>query len=222
MTRIILSFFILSSIVSFAQDSNILANTSVNRVTTRQLRLYNGGDAYLQEEWKMGKVIYGNGTSSYLPINYNGYNERLEWLKDGQALTFDNPVNAFILADTSLANGYLFMSGFYPVDKQTAYTFYQVLYQSPTSRLLKYVQYKTLEKRNFNEANLNVKFEPYESYYFADATNHLTKIKANKKSLFEIFPEKATALDKYMDEEGIKIKDWDDFINVIGHAEMMK
>lgn len=221
MNRIILSLFLFSSVISVAQDSNILANTSVNRITTRQLKLFNGGDAYLQEDWKVGKVIYGNGTFNYLPINYNGYNERLEWLKDGQPLTFDVPVNAFILGDTSVANGYLFMSGFYPIEKQTAYTFYQVLYQSPTSKVLKYIQYKTSEKRNFNEANVNVKFEPYETYYFANLSNNLVKIKPNKKTVYELFPDKAEALKSYIDENGIKIKDWDALINLIGHAEMM-
>lgn len=219
---IIATCFLSYSIASFGQDSNILANTSTNRVTTKQLRLFDGDQAYVQENWNVGKVIYGNGTFDYLPINYNGYNERLEWKKDGQPMTFDKPVNSFILGDTTVGRGYLFKSGFYAIDNQTEYTFYQVLYMSPNSKVLKYVQYKTLEKRNFNEANVSVKFEPYESFYFANENNQLTKIKTNKKSVLALFPDKADKLEKYIDEERVKIKNMEDVINLIGHAEMME
>lgn len=223
MKKLLLAIFIFSFTNSLsAQDSNILANTSVNRVTTKQVRLFDGDQAYIQENWSTGKVIYGNGTFDYLPINYNGYNERLEWKKDDQPMTFDKPVNSFILGDTSISRGYLFKSGFYPVDNQTEYTFYQVLYMSPTASVLKYVQYKSLEKRNFNEASVNIKFEPYESFYFANENKQLTKIKTNKKSVLALFPKKEDKLEKYMEEEGIKIKNIEDVINIIGHAEIME
>lgn len=219
---LIAALFFFSSYSIIAQDSNLLQNTSVNRVTTRQLKIFDGSDAYLLKEWKLGKVIFGNGTFQYLPINYNAYDKRLEWQKDGQALTFDQPVNAFVIGDTSITNGYFFASGFYPVDKQDAYSFYQVLYRSPSSQILKFVEYKTLESRKFNDANFTVKFEPYETYYYSDGTNHLTKIRSNKKDLLKLFPKKGASLEQYMEENGVKIKDWDDMINMVGYADMLE
>jgi hypothetical protein len=69
---------------------------------------------------------------------------------------------------------------------------------------------------------VSVKFEPYESFYFANENNQLTKIKTNKKSVLALFPDKADKLEKYIDEERVKIKNMEDVINLIGHAEMME
>lgn len=211
--------FILISGVLFAQNSNLTVATTVGRISSNTIKVYDEEKAYLLKDWILGKVVFHNGKVEYLPINYNAYDQRLERLSNGMPYTFDQAVKEFVLGDTSAANGYLFKAGFEPVDGQGVLSFYQVLYEGKNTKLLKYVKFKTREKRNFNEANTTVNFDMYETYYFADKGGKMTKIKNNKKSVTEYFKNKE--VDAFAESRKLKFKEWDDVIEVLNFTESL-
>lgn len=217
MKRIFTILMVFSSSVLFAQNTNLSAATTVGRINSKSIRVYDEEKAYLLKDWNLGKVVFQNGRKEYLPINYNGYDNRLERWSNGQPYTIDQAVREFVLGDTSAAKGYLFRSGFEPIDGQGVLSFYQVMYEGKATKLLKYVKFKTREKRNFNDANVTVNFDLYESYYFATKDGKMAKVKNNKKSVSEYFKNKD--VDAFIESKNLKFKDWDDVITVLHFTE---
>lgn len=171
--------------------------------------------------WKIGKVIFGNGTSLNAIINYNALNERLEYQENSQFLTFTQPVNSFILGDTSLARGYYFESGFGQIDKQNEYSFYQVLYQSTELKVLKHIRVASKEEKKFNDATTKVNFIPIKNYYISNQNKELTQIRKTEKSILSIFPDKEEKLKSYIKENRIKLRKWKDAIDLIEFADTL-
>ncbi len=209
----------LTSCFSFAQNSNLSVATTVGRISSSASRVYDGEKAYVLKDWPIGKVIFQNGKTEYLPINYNGYDQRLERLSKGEPYTFDSAVREFILGDTTKDKGFLFRAGFEPIDGQGVLSFYEVVYDGKKNKLLKYIKFKTREKRNFNEANTTVNFDLYETYYLADKGGKMTKIKNSRKALSEYFGSKD--IDAFIDSKKLKFKEWEDVVEVLSHNESL-
>lgn len=209
----------LSGVFALAQDSNLGVSQSVNRLTSRSNMVYDAETAYLSKDWKVGKVIFLDNEVKYLPINYNAFNERLEFQKDNQRFAFDKAVKTFVLGDTTEAKGHLFTRGFQPVDQQQLTTFYEVIYQNSNFKLLKYARFKSREKKGYNEANTSVTFDLYEDFYLAFTTNQLQKLKKSKKEMVETFPKYATEIETFIDSNKLKFKSWEDVIAVLDFVE---
>lgn len=208
---------LLNTAFLFAQNTNLSTATTVGRINSKSIRVYDEEKAYLLKDWNTGKVVFQNGKTEYLPINYNGYDNRLERWSNGQPYTIDQTVREFVLGDTSAAKGFLFKCGFEPIDGQGVLSFYQVMFEGKTTKLLKHVKFKTREKRNFNDANVTVNFDLYETYYFATKDGKMTRIKNNKKSVSEYFKNKD--LDAFIESKNLKFKDWDDVVTVLNFTE---
>lgn len=183
--------------------------------------IYDDETAYLSKEWKIGRVFFLDGNFKDLPINFNAYNQVLEQQKDGEKLTFDTPVKSFILGNTTPDSGYVFIRGFQPVDQQNVESFYQVIFQTPNFKLLKFAEYKTREKRGYNEANTTLLFDLYENYYLAYTTGQLQKLKSNKKQMVKLFPQFASEITSFIEKENLEFKDWDDVAKVLSYVETL-
>lgn len=217
MKKILAILMVFSSSVLLAQNSNLSTATTVGRINSNSIRVYDEEKAYLLKDWNTGKVVFQNGKKEYLPINYNAYDNRLERWANGQPYTIDQTVREFVLGDTSAAKGYLFRCGFEPIDGQNVLSFYQVMYEGKATKLLKYVKFKTREKRNFNDANVTVNFDLYESYYFATRDGKMAKVKNNRKSVSEYFKNKE--VDAFIESKNLKFKEWDDVVAVLNFTE---
>lgn len=213
--------FFLSSLLCSAQD-DMLTRVLLDDVHEGSYHMqYDGEKAYLLPEWKLGRVFFKSGNYQDLIINYNGYNQRLE-RKDGEKiLTIDTPTTRFILGDTSLASGYLFINGLRPYDSQDEKTFYQLLHNSGNFRLLKHVRFNGREERQFNEATTKFKFNLYENYYIAFTTGQIQRIKKSKKEMLELFPKYEEQVEAFIDKEKLKFKNWNDVATVFDFVETL-
>jgi hypothetical protein len=213
------------SFSTFSQDSNLGVSQNVNRLATKTAMLYDAEKAYLMKDWQVGKVFFYGTTAKTenILINYNAFNERLERLQDNRPFSIEQPVRAFILGDTTLENnkGYLFKNGFEPIDNQVITSFYQSIFEGKKVTLLKYAKFKARETRGMNEANTTVSFDLYETFYVADAAKRLQKIKKNKKSILELFPEKSNELAIFIEKESLKFKEWDDVVKVLAFLDTL-
>lgn len=211
----------LSPLVSFAQD-DMLTRVLLDDVKEGAYHMnYDSDKAYLLQEWKVGRVYFKSGKYQDLIINYNGYNQRLE-RKDGEKiLTIDTPTEKFILGDTSLSNGFLFVKGFRPYDDKDETTFYQLLHSSGNFKLLKHARFNGREERQFNEATKQFKFNLYENYFIAYSTGQLQRIKKSKKEMLELFPKFEVQIEQFIDKEKLKFKKWSDVGKVLDHVETL-
>lgn len=203
--------------ISLAQNSNLSVNQPSVRVNATFIKVYDEKSAYLAKEWAIGKVLFFNGKTEYMPINYNAYDQRLERMIKGQPYTIELPVKEFVLGDSSAAKGYLFRCGFEPADGQGVMSFYQVVYEGKQTTLLKFTKFKAREDRKFNEANITVSFDRQEAYYFADKGGKITRIKNNKKSVTEYF--KKPEVNVFVESKNFKFKEWEDVIEVLNFTE---
>lgn len=209
-------------VTCLAQDSNLgIAQQANNKLTSRSKMNYDEQTAYLSKDWNTGRVFFLDGKSEDLIINYNAYNQVLEQQKTGEKLTFDKPVKSFILGGVTPESGHVFVRGFQPVDQQGVESFYQVLHETPNFKLLKFPQFKTRSKREFNDANTTVIFDLYESYYLGYTTGQLQKLKNSKKQATQLFPQFSKEITEYIQKNDLKFKDWNDMAAVLDYVETL-
>ncbi len=220
-TQLVLVVMLFSWFAGTSQDSNLGVSQANNRLTTRTSMIYDDETAYLSKKWKIGRVFFLDGDFKDLIINFNAYNQVLEQQKDGEKLTFDTPVKSFILESTNPDSGFVFIRGFQPVDQQNVESFYQVIFQTSNFKLLKFAEYKTREKRGYNEANTTLLFDLYESYYLGHTTGQLQRLKNNKKQMLKLFPQFSSEITSFIQQEKLEFKYWDDVAKVLSYVETL-
>lgn len=218
----ILFLILINAFSSFSQDDMLTRVLLDDYKEGAYHIIYDTETAYLAKDWKVGRVYFKDKTVRDLPINYNGFNQRLERLQNGQKLTVENAVTGFILGDTSLTTGgYLFKNGFMPYERQDEKTFYQVLHNSGNFRLIKHAYFNGREERKFNEATTQFKFNLYENHYVAFSTGQMQRIKNNKKQVLELFPKYEVQIEEFIDKENLKFKSWSDVAKVLNYVETL-
>ncbi len=162
------------------------------------------GTAFYSNDWTPGIVLFREGQAANgLPLRFNVYNNKVYFQREGVQLEFTAPVKAFWLGtDTSTA--VLFRSGYTPIDKNTAETFYEVLAKGPV-QLLKLRQ---KEIREFSQLNApkEKQFEDIETLYVFLPNYRIEKIRKNKNDILKALPEHADALKKILETKKLNLK----------------
>lgn len=173
------------------------------------------GHPYLFENWTEGTVKLTNGKSyTSVQLKYNLLRDELFFkdIKTEQLLAFVIPVVEFKLNDTQKGS-LLFKSGYKAIDNNTEKSYYQVLFDGGT-QLLKRTSKKINEEKPFNSASTIKSFEVLTFYYISN-NNTLIKIRKDKKSVLAALPNQSAALENYIQEKSLNLKNEEDLIQLI-------
>ena len=173
------------------------------------------GHPYLFENWTEGTVRLRNGKSyTIVQLKYNLLLDELFFkdIKTEQLLAFVIPVVEFKLNDKEKGSS-LFRNGYKAIDNQTEKSYYHVLFDGGT-QLLKRTSKKINEEKPFNSASTIKSFEVLNFYYISNNTA-LIKIRKDKKSVLAALANQGDALEKYIQEKTLNIKNEEDLIQLI-------
>ncbi|PQA58205.1 hypothetical protein [Siphonobacter curvatus] len=196
----------------FAQFNNSPMLNSPGRVNEYQALEYDN-QPYLNKEFKPGIVRLADGRVYQGQLNFNAYTGQPEQLMKGVAYTIEMLIKEFRLGDSTV----IFRSGFAPVDKQNANSFYQVLYDGKT-KLLEYHYAKTQELKKFNDANVHIKFNLDTDHYLVKTDGSLVRIKRDKKSILAALKDKASEMEAYFSKQP-KLGNWQEVSQAIAYYD---
>jgi len=173
------------------------------------------GNPYLFENWTEGTVRLTNGKSyTSVQLKYNLLRDELFFkdIKTDQLLAFVIPVVEFKLNDNE-KNSILYRNGYKAIDNNTEKSYYQVLFDGGT-QLLKRTSKKVNEEKPFSSASTIKSFEVLNFYYISN-NNALIKIRKDKKSILTALANQGSALEKYLQEKSLNLKNEEDLIQFI-------
>lgn len=216
MKKIVLTCFILSCILcrssqaQFIQDDQGRPFLSVTYTDVK-------GHPFFVNQWTEGLVKQNNGkTYSGILLKYDILTDEVFFKdpKSEQTLAFVQPVSEFKLKELGKNKvDLLFRNGYPAFDTFTAKTYYLVLYDGGT-QLLKKVAKKINEEKPFNSASIIKSFEEL-SFYFISSNNKLIKIRKDKKSILTALANHNEALENYIEEKSLNVKNEDDLVQLI-------
>ena len=173
------------------------------------------GSRYLVPGWVSGEIVNQKGeaiNSSVYRFNYDKILQQLYLLIDSSVTELDpEKIYSFKLRNPDSLNGkkyYLFERNDLITGTKKNRIFFEQLYKNKEFEILKFPETR------FFRADLNDRrpggtneplFDRYEvqNYYYVIFHNRdLKKLKLSKKELVEIFPAKATTIEKYFEEHG--------------------
>ncbi len=173
------------------------------------------GHPYLFENWTEGTVKLSNGKSyTNVQLKYNLLRDELFFkdIKTDQLLAFVIPVVEFKLNDKDKAS-ILYRNGYKAIDDNTEKNYYQVLFDGGT-QLLKRTSKKINEEKPFNSASIIKSFEVLNFYYISN-NNTLIRIRKDKKSILAALANQGSALENYLQEKSLNLKNEEDLIQFI-------
>jgi len=173
------------------------------------------GHPYLFDNWTDGTVKLINGKSyTSVQLKYNLLRDELFFkdIKTEQLLAFVIPVVEFKLNDQEKGS-IIYRSGYKAIDDNTEKSYYQVLFDGVT-QLLKRTSKKINEEKPFNSASTIKSFEVLTFYYISN-NNTLIKIRKDKKSVLAALANQSAALENYIQEKSLNLKNEEDLIQLI-------
>jgi hypothetical protein len=173
------------------------------------------GHPYLFENWTEGTVKLTNGKSyTSVQLKYNLLRDELFFkdIKTEQLLAFVIPVVEFKLNEKEQGSS-LYRNGYKAINENTEKSYYQVLFDGGT-QLLKRTSKKINEEKPFNSASTIKSFEVLTFYYISN-NNTLIKIRKDKKSVLTALANQSAALEKYIQEKSLNLKNEEDLIQLI-------
>ena len=170
------------------------------------------GSPYISEEFKDGSVMMANAIGRWqkgYQLRLDTYLQQLEF-KDTEVIKVasSKQVRAFKIGYAT------YMSGFTAVDKQNSATYYEILYDGKT-KLLKYTSTILEVVKNADDVKQGDQFTTYSIYYLVE-NDTLIKFFPTKKNFLKHFSsEKAKKIDQFISEKNLKMKDDNDFAEVL-------
>lgn len=171
------------------------------------------GNPYFPKDWTEGSITLKTGKNiAYNALRYNTISGNLEFKYTDKSYNVTNSINGFALGTMQFRNG------FEPTEKQTAETFYQVLYDGK-QKLLCHKLGSIYIDSPYNSATKTKKFQLDESYYLQKTDGKLYELKKNLKYFLIVLGDKSNQLEQYCRKENIKLRSWDDAVKVLEYAE---
>ncbi len=202
-------------------------NNNAVRVYTPGFGLYASidGSPYIPSDTlKSGWLLNGN-KQVFSKLRYNSYSGSVEYLQNGKLTIPTSPVLEFMILTPDTMH---FQKGFPIVQTRSVNDFYQLLYSSRKTKLLKHTGTTIFENKDVMSTDLGKKsFQQREIYYVwinqvpADTKpvdlqqGTMLAVVLSPKSLLKLFPNQADSIKQYISERKLKLKSWTDFSNVL-------
>lgn len=173
------------------------------------------GTPYLVDTWLPGTVKFANGVSykNNLFLKYNIKDDELYFEgKNNEPLLFIDSVTEFAITNPPgvihhYRNGYKAIGGY--SDK----SFFEVLADGSV-QLLKKTNKTILESKAYNSPTTERSFVEVSQYYLV-RFGTFTPVKRDKKSILAALNDKQPALEKYIKDNGLNVKNDDDLSKLI-------
>lgn len=208
------AFFAGTSLIATAQRSDFIMD-GVSGSLYKSVGIPGvNGSPFLFEDWVPGTLFMKDGgKASKFLLKYDLYNNEILFLHENKTLAVANPVIDFILSPSSSAP-MRFRSGFAPVERNTAATFYQVV-EDGSVMLLKHVYKTIVEVSEYNKASTLKEFSQNEVYYIARPGLPPVRIKKDKASLLQAIGDKDGKLAAWVEKKRLRCKSEEDIIEVV-------
>ena len=173
------------------------------------------GNPYLPETWAEGVVYLKNGQKlKYKSLKYNMFTGELEYQWGNENYVVTQPMIGFSI------NEMVFNNGFPTTEKCTDKTFFQVLY-SGKNKLICNKSVQILGVTPFVTVTTKARQYQQNDSYFVAMPEKVVKIKKDKKSILQVFPEKETQIEAFCKKEGLKFRKWEDVVTLLSYLETL-
>lgn len=182
--------------------------TDINGKPFREANLADiEGHPFLVEEWSRGMVKFKDG--SYvkdIPVQFDIHNNKLYFKRNEQRFEFIQPIKEFVI--TLYKNGdsvrTLYRNNYPSIDKNYEETFYEVITDGKLQLLA--FHSKVVDEVKLYNGPEKKKFVPKDGLYAYQADQKIVKLKRDKESIAQAFPEYADAINKIVAEKKLKLK----------------
>lgn len=172
------------------------------------------GTPYLADTWLPGTVKLTNGTSykNNLFLKYNVKDDELYFKgRNDEQLLFVDPIAEFIINTPGIQHHY--KNGYKSINGYSEKTFFEILAEG-SIQLLKKTNKTILESKAYNSPITDRRFVDVTYYYIVKDGNAIP-VKKDRKSILTILADKQSALEKYMKDNDLNIKNDSDFSKII-------
>ncbi|MEA1896157.1 MAG: hypothetical protein U9N53_00675 [Bacteroidota bacterium] len=168
------------------------------------------GNPYVDEEFKEGEILFKD-SSIYngIGMRLNHNNDQIEFQQDGQILAIPNPED---LISVSFGD-YQFIYGEYTKGKKVLSSFFEVLVSGKADLLYRresIVKREQLPPSEMSGKNYRDYFRTIEDYYIKREGGPASLVYKTQKSLLKALTDKKFELEKYIDQNNLKIKKEED------------
>lgn len=172
------------------------------------------GSPYVYDIYVPGRMIIKGRLYSNLNIKLNLETNTIFFEKDGIEMIPSSPVNAVELFDVTINSYHKFRNGFPAINKNTGYTFYQVL-DSGKAVLLKHIHMIPRESRQYGEAIKIKRYEQVKSYYIFKDNNIIQIKKAD--AIKDALKENKSEIETFISLNKIKVNREADLKSLIAY-----
>jgi hypothetical protein len=178
------------------------------------------GNPYLTEQWTKGTVLLKNGRKyANVQLRYDLVGDEVLFKneKSQQMMSFTDPVIEFQLNTDSenTASPMIFRSGYVSDDGVGAKAYFQVLCDLGVKLLKKQVKV-IIETKEYSSATSTKNFSESTSYYLYK-NNKAVKIRKDKKQIFSVLGNQTDALEKFIKDNNLNLKNESDLIRLVAH-----
>jgi len=204
--KVLLFAFLIVSSGAFAQVTSPLFTDSRGKIIKSTTYDDVSGSPYLLEKWEKGSVKTGSGkTFADLNLKYDIAGERLLYLnKQGDSMTFAEPIVAFELNSEKSAVPLKFVNSLPKADNLKENTFLQIIATGKSSLYKKY-NVAIIESKGYGAQSTKRLFNPSVTYYILK-DGVLQKINLSKKSIASTFPSKEKEILDFLKVQKIDFK----------------
>lgn len=211
-----LTFLILlgSCFLTFSVKAQYLHDVNGVPITTSKYEDVTGSP-FLIDSWSPGTVKFTSGVSykDKLFLKYNVKDDELYFRgKNEEPLLFVDSVAEFVIGDPSGANRH-FRNGYKSIDGYSNKSFFEVLADGSV-QLLKKTKKTILESKAYNSPTTERNFVEVNQYYLLKSGKSIP-VKKDKKSVLAVLNDKEPALEKYIEDNNLKVKNDSDLSKLV-------
>lgn len=166
-------------------------------------RIPASGTTYLFEDWKMGRLVFSDGTSMEMSeLKYDLFTQDLYYQQGGNLFLVNRPVKEFhIHANDTIR---IFRNGYPGQGKLPQQQYYEVLYDDGQWQLLKLTR-KTVEEQDQFQVGTQLVYVDLERFYlYGKAASRWIPVSRDSHSFQPFYAGKEKQVQGYTNEKGRK------------------
>jgi hypothetical protein len=183
------------------------------------------GSPLLQEKWVSGIIKLKNGlTFSDSAINFSLFDDKLFFKRKDETFPINYPVKEFLIKYSENPNEnkiYHFQNSFPAINKKDSLTFYEILFEGNSIRLLKWAHKKVRSVYKYNEPFHREYFPLQEFFAFFPKENKIVELgaKVNLKLLRKNLPEYSKQINMYHSVHKLNTQNENDLIGLFSFLD---